>query len=177
LVVLGRASESANRHDPLPLAGDVALHTRAPVLAVAPSDAVFLAHSAAVVAWDGGVEAANGLRAALPMLRHARAIHVVAVGKHEPDLPTSAAIEFLKRHGLLAKSQCGPHHDRHISDGYKVTQDGNSIASALIDSVEEFHAAYLVMGAYGHSRAREFLLGGVTRNLIDRCPVPLLLAH
>jgi len=176
LVVLGRSTAGSGRGDPLPLAGDVALHTRTPVLAISPSEKVFSPDGAALIAWNGGVEAANGLRAAMPMLRHASSIHVVTVGDREPNLSSSAACSYLVRHGLNAAPILRARHDHQIGEG-KTARSHHPVGDALLDAANEFDAAYLVMGAYGHSRARETLLGGVTRDLLQRCPVPLLLAH
>jgi nucleotide-binding universal stress UspA family protein len=58
-----------------------------------------------------------------------------------------------------------------------VPRGHGSVADALIGAAESWAPAYVVMGAYGHSRVREFLLGGVTRDMLMRSPVPLLMAH
>ncbi len=58
-----------------------------------------------------------------------------------------------------------------------VDQGRGSIADALLAARERAGAAYVVMGAYGHSRMREFLLGGVTRDMLRGSPTPLFLAH
>jgi len=51
------------------------------------------------------------------------------------------------------------------------------VSAQIVDTARETGAGLIVMGAYGHSRLREFLVGGVTRDLIASCPIPLLLAH
>lgn len=164
VIVLSRARRAPGLRDPLPLAGDVALHARAPVLAVPPLGEAFDPAGAALVAWNGSSEAANALRAALPMLATASAIHLVTVDESEPKLPIAAACEFLERHLLHAHAHHQPRADTPIAD-------------VILSTADRLGAAYLVIGAYGHSRAREYLLGGVTRSLLGDCPAPLLLAH
>lgn len=164
-VVLSRCTRLPKRNEPEPLAGDVAVHTSAPVLAVPPDAKRFDACGAAVVAWNGSIEAANALKAAMPMLRQAASITLVAIDEDEQaTLPASEACAYLSRHGL--KPQL-----------HEIVGKGGSVGDQLLDALSEMDAAYLVMGAFGHSRAREFLLGGVTRQMLTECPVPILLTH
>lgn len=71
---------------------------------------------------------------------------------------------FLSRHGVSAEV-------------IPLEARGRSVAEVLRDAAEDRHAAYMVMGAYGHSRWQESLLGGVTRDMLIGTPLPLLLAH
>jgi nucleotide-binding universal stress UspA family protein len=92
-------------------------------------------------------------------------VHVISVT--EPGstaFPPTAACEYLSRHGIHAAL-----HDRHAAP--------DDVGDALLRGVGEVDAAFVVMGAYGRPRALELLLGGVTRHMLARCPVPLLLAH
>ena len=165
LVVLSRSVRTPRSNEPEPLAGDVAVHARTPVLAVPPGVKGLDACGSAVVAWNGSVEAANALKAALPMLRQAAAINVVTVGEEDDGaFPATDACEYLARHG--------PKSELH-----EVVRHGRPIGDCLLDTLGAIGGDYLVMGAYGHSRAREFVLGGVTRRMLADCPVPLLLTH
>lgn len=165
IVVLSRLVSERGFHGPLPLAGDVAMHAAVPVLAVPPGDFAFAADGAALVTWNGSAESASALHAALPMLRLASAIHLVTIGEaNAPEFPATDACRFLSRHGIAAELRAFPRGEREIGH-------------AILDALGEVGAAYVVMGAYGHSRAREFLLGGATRHLLAHCPVPLVLAH
>jgi nucleotide-binding universal stress UspA family protein len=166
VVVLSRCVRLPKPNQPEPLAGDVAVHASTPVLAVPPDAKGFDACGAAVVAWNGGVEAANALKAAMPMLRQATAINVVTVGEEDEDgaFPATDACEYLARYGLKPEL-------------HEVVRHGRPVGDRLLDTLDAIGGDYLVMGAYGHSRAREFVLGGVTRRMLADCPVPLLLAH
>ncbi|MDF8331951.1 universal stress protein [Novosphingobium cyanobacteriorum] len=142
---------------------EVGLGVRCPVLAV-PRGAPLLAFDAPVmVAWDGGHESAAALRASLPLLRMASAVHLVTVREKSSDFPASDAACYLSRHDIHA--EC---HE---------VERNHSIAFTLEDMARKLDAGLIVMGLYGKSRLRELLLGGVSRDLLDRSTVPLLLAH
>ena len=118
----------------------------------------------ALVAWNGSAEAANALRLALPLLLHAAFVHIIEVNGDAATLPSTEAATYLSRHGIKAELHEWPAKGRSVSD-------------ALLNAMSELDGCHLVMGAYGHSRLREFTLGGVTRELILSSSVPLLLAH
>ena len=165
VVVLSRGIRMPKGNEPEPLAGEVALHVSTPVLAVPPGDKGFDACGTAVVAWNGSVEAANALKAALPMLRQANAIKLVTIREDdELTFPATDGCEYLARHGLKAELHEIARHDRSVGD-------------RLLATVADLGADYLVMGAFGHSRARELILGGVSRWMLIESPVPLVLAH
>lgn len=145
-------------------AGDLAVAVRAPVLVLADEAVVTLPPRIACVAWDGGEEAANALRAAAPLLRRCAEVHVLTVRDHGDDPHASDAIDYLAWHGVTAE----PH---------ALTADGPA-ERVLSDAVERLGAELLVLGAYGHSRVREYLFGGTTRHFLEERPgLPLLLAH
>lgn len=170
IVVLSQSASPLRRlaRQPLAIVGDVVMYTRCPVLVV-PHGAQCMPLSApVVVAWNGSAESAHGLRLALPLLKQASAVHVVEVNDDQTgDQPGPAArqaAQWLSWHGIAADVHDWPAKGRRVS-------------VALLHAVAELSAAYLVMGAYGHSRLRETVLGGVTRELIATTNVPLLLAH
>lgn len=163
-VVLSRSLGEFRIGDPMPLAGDVALHARTPVIAVPPDARGFTKTDRAFVAWNGSAESAYALKCAMPLLRQASEIHVVTVANGDNSAFAAAdAGEYLSRHGLKA--------ELHEVDR------GATVADRLLEALNQIGGDYMVMGAYGHSRAREFILGGVTRTMLQHCPVPLLLAH
>jgi len=165
IIVLSRTASANDFNGPLSLAGDVAVHAAVPVLAVPPGEITFAADGAALVTWNGSAESASALHAALPMLRLASATHVVTIGEADaPEFPATDACRFLSRHGIAREVRPFP-------------KSARAIGPAILDTLGEIGAAYVVMGAYGHSRAREFLLGGATRHLLAHCAVPLMLAH
>lgn len=165
LIVLSPASDGADYDGPQGLAAEVAVHARAPVLAVPKGKLGVDLLGPAMVAWNGSQESCNALRAALPLLARASTVHVVTVADEDAaDFPATQAAHYLARSGVETVLHDWP-------------REGRGIADALIDAAAVLNASYLVMGAYGHSRFRESVLGGVTRDMLRRSPVPLVLAH
>lgn len=164
-VIVVTLPTDGNGYDgPSGMAADVALHARTPVFAVPNGKLGVDLPGPALVAWNGSQESCNALRLTLGLLEKASIVHVVTVADEENDFPSTWAAKYLARHGLKAKLHEWP-------------RDGRSIAEALIDAANVLNASYVVMGAYGHSRFRETMLGGVTRDMLRHSPLPLLLAH
>ena len=165
VMVLSSCSGVKDNTLPLGILGDVIFSTNIPVVVQPDSIQKFDAAGPAVVAWNGSLEAGNALRAAVPLLQLASAVHIVVVDEDKDhDLPPLEASEYLSRYGI--KSQI-----------HELAADQSSVQAVLLSTVDTLRASYMVMGAYGHSRAREFFFGGVTRNLFRDCPVPLVVAH
>lgn len=141
--------------------GDVIVDSRTPVLVVPEAAHTFKVGGSAVIAWNDSFESANALRAAVPLLSLAEKVTILTVemAKQEQE-PSLAPAEYLSRHGIHAEL-----HSQSV--------DGNSIEVALKLAVNALNADYLVMGAYGHSRAREYWFGGVTRSMLQESPVPI----
>jgi len=120
----------------------------------------------AVVAWDGSPAAARALNDALPVLRAARAVKVLSVGDESAHrvAPWPQAVRHLQRHGVHA-------------EGASVAPNGRSTAMALEHQVEVERADLVVLGAFGHSRLREIVLGGVTEHMLSRPPAAVWLSH
>jgi nucleotide-binding universal stress UspA family protein len=146
------------------VAGDLAIHARGPVVAVPNGANRFDGFGAALVAWNGSAESSHGLRAALPLLKKAGAVHIVTVSDDRTDFPATEACEYLSRHGVRSELHEWPREDRPVAD-------------RLLDAASVLKAGYIVAGAYGHTRLREAVLGGATRDLLDRSTVPLVLTH
>lgn len=165
LVVLSLAAAGDDEDEPaLSLAAGVAIHGRAPVLAVPRATRGLDALGSAIIAWNGSPEAAHALRFALPMLRLASEVHVVTVTDDCTQFPAVEGCRYLALHGIESELR-------------EWRRDGRPVAEALIDAAAALGARYVVMGAYGHSRLREAVLGGVTRQMMRQSPVPLLLGH
>ena len=147
----------------LAVTGDVAINAPAPVLAVSPTSRGVAVTGAALIAWDGSQEAAQAVRAALPMLRLAESVDILTVAEKPSDFLAVDAAKWLSRHGVAAEV---------------IERADNGGVEAVIRAVlAERRSAWMVQGAYGHSRLRQTLFGGVTRGLLDDAPVPLLLGH
>jgi nucleotide-binding universal stress UspA family protein len=165
LIVLSSCSGVKDNTLPLGILGDVIFNTNVPVVVQPDSVKKFEAAGPVVVAWNGSFESGNALRAAVPLLKLASDVHIVVVEEDKDhDLPPLDASEYLSRHGIKSKI-----HD--------LAADKSSVQAVLLSTVDTLKASYMVMGAYGHSRAREFLFGGVTRSLFRDCPVPLVVTH
>ncbi len=146
--------------------GDLVMQAGRPVLLV-PADAGVVSLSRALVAWKDGRESRRAIADALPLLR--RATHVlVAEMAAEGDLPDARArvadvAAWLGLHGVTAQPQA--------------MLLGKSVSHALEDLANDHGSDLLVAGAYGHSRLREWALGGVTRDLLLPAHRCALLSH
>src|SRR5882762_8607299 len=121
-----------------------------------------------LVAWNGSREAGRAVQDALPLLAMSGAVTVLLVDPEE-DADIEAAedlVAHLARHGLRAKTQ--------VIRRDLVTL---AISDTILTQVAELDADLLVMGAYSHSRLREIVLGGVTRDILRDMNVPELMAH
>ncbi|PWT87744.1 MAG: universal stress protein UspA [Proteobacteria bacterium] len=119
------------------------------------------------VAWDFSRPATRAIGDALPLLTKAKRVHIVTI-TNEKRIDTRRSGPELAKH--LA---------RHGVDVILETVDarGRPIGEALEAATRVHDSDLLVMGAYGHSRLREFVLGGATRSMINRPPLPVLLSH
>ena len=164
LIVLNAERQPSRLNNVAPAAADVLLRTRVPVMAVPARLERFTATGSVLLAWDGSPECAHALRNTLAMLKCASGVVIVTVEGEKPGIRGEQAGAYLARHRIR-------------SEVYDLPLTDRSVAGVLVDAVRIYRASYVVMGAFGHGRAREFLLGGVTRDMLKSCPVPLVLAH
>jgi nucleotide-binding universal stress UspA family protein len=119
------------------------------------------------VAWDFSRAAARAISDAMPLLEKARKVRVVTVTnekKLDDKHSAEALAKNLARHGIDV-----------VLD--KVDAAGRRIGSVLETYTASHRADVLVMGAYGHARWREFILGGATQSLLSKPPLPILFSH
>jgi len=120
-----------------------------------------------VVAWDFSQPASRAVADSLPILEKARRVEVVTVTNEKVITSKLTAAELAKNlayHGIDVAIETVDAAGRKIGD--------------VLQSYAEVHKAdLLVMGAYGHSRVREFILGGATRSMLSHPPIPILLSH
>ncbi len=166
LIIVGRSRHSQTAAYPaMAMFGDILKSSRTPIMVYPESKKTFDPLGPAVVGWNGSFEAANALRAALPLLKTASRVHIVTIGEDkELDFPPLDASEYLSRHDVKTEL-------------HAETRGSRTVAEKLIAVAQALDASMLVMGAYGHSRAREYWFGGVTRSVLIECPVPLILAR
>lgn len=122
-----------------------------------------------LIAWDSRIEASNAVARSLDLLRTADDVRLVLVDPVEGEFgqgeePGADAATYLARHGIKVTV------DRRPSQG-------RSIAAVLRQHAIDTSAQLLIMGAYGHSRLSERILGGVTKTMIDEPPLPILMAR
>lgn len=116
-----------------------------------------------MIAWNGSTQAAVAVTAALPLLHQAQ-VDIVQIGDIGEDAPASDLAIYLSLHGIHAQI-------------HTVDLGSRAIDSALIDAAGRFNSDLIVMGAYGHSRLRERILGGATRSLLANSMLPLFMMH
>ena len=121
----------------------------------------------AIVAWDGGAAAARAVRDALPLLADAELVEVVSV-LGEKDIGAEASGSDIARH--LAR------HCREVSVNVLPVGE-HGVAATLFAHAVLTRTDLMVKGGYGHSRLREFVLSGVTRDTLARTDIPTLLSH
>jgi nucleotide-binding universal stress UspA family protein len=121
-----------------------------------------------LIGWNGRKEAKRALHDALPLLRCANLVVVVAVTEDAAPLRSGAAsfdaVDHLRRHGIDAEF----HH---------VAGNSRDAGDAILSTAGEIGADLIVAGCYGHARVTEFLLGGTTNTLLRDSKFPLLLSH
>ena len=167
LVVLG-ANDPEGGKGPSGLAGYMAIHGRVPLLVVPESARSFNVEGAAVVGWNGSLEAGRALRGAVPLLRRAASVTLANVTEQPNDpgalLAPVEGAEYLSRHGIGCEI-------------VEVERGGQTVAQALTQAAAMRGAAFVAIGAYGHSRTIETVFGGVTRELFSDPALPIFTAH
>lgn len=120
-----------------------------------------------MVCWDGGRAASRAIADSMPFLEKAKQIEVVLVAGNpakSDEIPGADLGQHLARHGLKINVK------RLVAPDIDVT-------SAVLSYAADSSADMIVMGGYGHSRLREFVLGGVTRGILATMTVPTLMSH
>lgn len=168
IVVLGPAEMGTGGRGPSSLVGDLVLRAPVPVLVV-PGDArSFDVGAPMLVAWNGSAESAHAVRAALPLLACSCKVTLASVVEEgeraQGYLPSTEGARYLSRHGIECEMVELPRTDAPV-------------AETLLLAAQMRECSLMVMGAYGHSRLAELLLGGVTRKVLSDPQMPILLAH
>ncbi|PXW84390.1 universal stress protein family protein [Ruegeria sp. P4] len=142
--------------------------TRTPVLVMPEGTTLAASPKTVLVAWDESIEALTAVRKALPLLQSADLVRITVIDppKHgiERSDPGGMLCQMLARHGVACEIDVLSKTLPRISD-------------VLCRHATDTDAELIVMGAYGHSRFREAILGGATRNMLEHAKVPVLMAH
>jgi nucleotide-binding universal stress UspA family protein len=120
-----------------------------------------------IIAWDASRSAARAVADAVPFLRKAAAVEVVIVASERPKSDEVAGADIghhLARYGLNVEVK-------------RIVSTDTDVANTLLSHAADVSADFMVMGGYGHSRLREFVLGGVTRGILASMTVPVLMSH
>jgi nucleotide-binding universal stress UspA family protein len=166
LSIVGQARPDSKAMEELIIEGAL-FESGRPVLVVPYIQRTGLKLDRVMVCWDGSLNVARAIADAMPILKRAGAIEVVIVQPQErrSELPGASIARHLARHALKVEV-------KQIIVGTDITVP-NMILSHACDSSTDL----IVMGGYGHSRLREFVLGGVTRGMLKNMTVPALMAH
>ena len=171
LIVVGQTDpDERSRNAPPSFPELVTLSVGRPVLLVPYFAATFPTLGRKVlVAWNGSREATRAVTDALPLLEQAERVTAMVVNakrdhRKREDIPAADISLFLARHGINVEA----------SQSYT---DELSVGDELLVRIADGEFDLLVMGAYGHSRFREIVLGGVTQTLMQHMTVPVLMSH
>ena len=147
------------------LPDDFVLQSGRPVLVIPEFGTPHPIGERVVVAWNGGREAARAVADAMPILEKSKSVTILSIEPREMgDLPGSGLAQHLARHGVDAIA------NRSVADNINASD-------VLLNFVADESADLIVMGAYGHSRLREVILGGVTRHLLTHMTIPVFMSH
>ena len=158
-----RAGERVSLHN---IPDRLPLETATPVLVLPPSQPATAAIGRHVlVAWKNSRESARAVRAAMPFLEAAESVTVLTAEPPGQRSDEAAALgDWLHRHGIAARPQ-------------SVIASGGEVGDMILSCCADQGADLLVMGAYGHSRLRELVLGGATRTVLEGLTLPALMTH
>lgn len=129
-----------------------------------PAGASVNTASRIMIAWNGSTQASLAVTASLPLLQAAAQVDIVHAGDVDQEAPASELALYLAGHGV----KCQVH---------AVDAGSREIGLTLITAAQRFDSNFIVMGAYGHSRLRERILGGATRSLLQNSLWPVLMMH
>ncbi len=149
--------------------GSLLIDSGRPVLVIPPRCKVPVPPKRIVAAWRPTRECARAFHDALPLMVAAKSVDVLVVDpvcgeRGHGEQPGADIAAHLARHGVNVNVQVRQSHD-------------NRVASVLLDHARDAHANMLVVGGYGHSRIREWALGGVTRELLFEAAIPVFYSH
>ena len=165
LVIMGQASPSKPSPHAVAIENHVIMGCARPVLMVPRNGIQGEIGNRALVAWNGSREAVRAVNDAMPLLERSKHVTVLTIdaGRDDRDIPGADICHYLARHGVNAEAA-----------SVKKTA---STTETLLGYAKDNSASLVVMGAYGHSRLREFVLGGATYNMLQHADVPVLMSH
>jgi nucleotide-binding universal stress UspA family protein len=166
LAIVGQAEPDKGAVDEL-IAESALFESGRPVIVVPYIQKAPLKLDRVMVCWDGSRAAARAIADSMPLLERAGLVEVVIVANErgkQDEIPGADMGQHLARHGLKV-------------DVKRITGGDIDVADALLSHAADSTADFIVMGGYGHSRLREFVLGGVTRSILQSMTAPALMSH
>jgi nucleotide-binding universal stress UspA family protein len=165
LAIVGQAQREQGATDALMIEGAL-FESGRPIIIVPYIQKRGLTLERVLACWDGGHTSARAINDAMPFLERAKAVDIVMVAEERKDDETAGAklSEHLLRHGVKANVK-------------RMAKGDIAIEDVILSYAADSGADFLVMGGYGHSRLREFILGGVTRGILASMTVPVLMSH
>jgi len=166
LAIVGQVEPETNAVEEM-IAESTLFEAGRPVIMVPYIQKAPLKLDLAMVCWDGSRPAARAIGDAMPLLERARLVEVVIIANERG------------KQDEIAGADMGQHLARHgLKVDVKRTVSGDiDVADALLSHAADSGADFIVMGGYGHSRLREFVLGGVTRSILRSMTAPVLMSH
>jgi nucleotide-binding universal stress UspA family protein len=167
LVIVGQSEPDDATTTPSDLAETVVIASERPVLIVPHIGVTKPPGKTVLLCWNGTREAARAVTGALPILKKADKVIILLVDPRNdgnPEGPGARVATWLSRHGVKVVIK-------------RDTAGGSDIGGIILSRAADQDADLVVMGLYGHSRMREWVLGGASRTLLASMTVPLLVAH
>jgi len=167
LVVVGQADSSDKSNANKDFNAQLVLAAGRPILILPYAGSFLNIGSRILIAWNASREATRAITDTLPLLKRADSVNLIALSpKHDAQghIPIDDIVLYLARHGVNVEVS-----KDHVTD----IDAGNAILSCAAD----FGSDLLVMGGYGRSRLREWVLGGATRTILESMTVPVLMSH
>ncbi len=170
LVVAGGGKSADSTEDPHPeLPADLVMTSGRPVPVVPRSGEIEEIGTRVLVCWNAGREAARAIHDSLPLLQSAEQVTVLSVN---PDtrsggdgrIPGAEIALWLSRHGVTAEVEL-------------IEKSASAVVDSILSHASDVGTDRIVTGAYGHSRTREWVFGGVTESLLRNAGIPCLMSH
>jgi nucleotide-binding universal stress UspA family protein len=165
LAVVGQAQREGGASDDLIMEGAL-FESGRPIVVVPYIQKRGLSLERVLACWDGSRTAARAIGDAMPFLERAKAVDIVIVAeaRKSEEMTGTNMKAHLERHGVAATVK-------------RIAKGDIAIEDVLLSYAADSGADFMVMGGYGHSRLREFILGGVTRGILASMTVPVLMSH
>jgi nucleotide-binding universal stress UspA family protein len=168
LVIVGQRNPDADDNETPDVPENMLLDTGRPTLIIPYIGTLSSFAKRVMIAWDDGAPATRAVHDAVPLMKDADQVDIIAVnptdtGDHGP-IPCADISLHLARHGIKAEAQ-------------SVQASDVGVADILLARAFDHGCDLLVMGAYGHSRWRELVLGGVTQHMLENMTMPVLMSH